>query len=57
MQGAEGILYVGIPMPGQGVIVCIVNIEGLAHLISLELGSSWLVNNRIDVETWNVLYN
>ena len=57
VQGAEGMLRVGIPTPVQGVIVRIANIEGLAHLIPLEPGQSWLVNNRIDVETWNVLYD
>ena len=57
VQGAEGILSVRIPTPAQVVIVRIANIEGLAHLIPLEPGQSWLVNNRIYVETWNVLYD
>ena len=51
MEGAEGMLCVGIPTPAQGVIVCIANIEGLVHLIPLEPGQSWLVNNRIDIDT------
>ena len=51
LQGVEGMLRVGIPTPAQGVIVCIAKIEGLAHLILLEPGKSWLVNNHIHVET------
>ena len=37
-------------------IVRIGDIEGMAHLIPLEAGRVWLVNNRIDLTTWNELY-
>jgi len=32
------------------------DMEGMAHLIPLEKDKVWLVNNRIDFNTWNVLY-
>ena len=37
-------------------IIRVKDIEGLAHLIPLEVGRVWLVNNRIDLTTWNELY-
>ena len=57
LQGAEGMLRVGFTTCGVGVIVSIAKIEGIAHLIPLEPEKSWLVNNRIDIETWNMLYD
>ncbi|KAF8434266.1 hypothetical protein BGX38DRAFT_1275618 [Terfezia claveryi] len=38
-------------------IVWIGDIEGMAHLIGLKEDSVWLVNNRIDINTWNKLYD
>jgi len=32
------------------------DMERMAHLIPLEKGKVWLVNNRIDFHTWNELY-
>jgi len=32
------------------------DMEGMAHLIPLEKDKVWLVNNRIDFNTWNELY-
>jgi len=32
-------------------VVCIGDIEGIAHFIPLEEGRLWLVNNRIDLST------
>ena len=32
------------------------DIEGMAHLIMLEKGKIWLVNNWIDFNMWNELY-
>jgi hypothetical protein len=56
-QGAEGMFRVGLPRGGaEGIIVRISQIEGMAHLVPLEPGESWLVNNRIDLETWNINY-
>jgi len=37
-------------------MVRIADIEGMAHVIPLEKGKLWLVNNRIDLITWNELY-
>ena len=37
-------------------IIRVKDIEGLAHLIPLEAVRVWLVNNRIDLTTWNELY-
>ena len=57
LQGAEGMLRVGWPTRNNSVVVKIAQIEGMAHLIPLEPGTSWLGNNRIDLETWNTMYN
>ena len=51
LQGAEGMLRVGFTTREAGVVIPIAKIEGVAHLIPLEPDQSWLVNNRIDVET------
>ena len=51
LQGAEGILRVGFTTRRAGVIIPIAKIEGITHLIPLEPEQSWLVNNRIDIET------
>ena len=56
LHRAEGMLRVGFTTREAGVIIPIAKIEGVAHLIPLEPEKSWLVNNRIDVETWNTLY-
>jgi len=37
-------------------VLRIADIEGMAHLILLEKNRVWLVNNRIDFNTWNELY-
>jgi len=34
-------------------VIRIADIEGMAHLIPLEKNRVWLVNNRIDFNTWN----
>ena len=51
LQGTEGMLCVGFTTRGAGVIIPIAKIKGIAHLIPLEREQSWLVNNRIDIET------
>ena len=50
-QGVEGMLRVRFQRKDEGEVVMIAQIEGMAHLIPLEPGESWLVNNRIDLET------
>ena len=57
VQGAEGMLRVRFQRKDEGEVVMIAQIEGMAHLIPLEPGESWLVNNRIDLETWNTIYD
>ena len=57
VHSVEGILRVGWPAKEENEVVRIAQIEGMAHLISLEAGESWLVNNRIDLETWNTIYD
>jgi hypothetical protein len=57
LQGVEGMLRVGFPPMAEGMVVPIAKIEGMAHLIPLEPGESWLVNNRVDLETWNTIYD
>jgi len=54
---AEGMLHVRLPMPSEGLVVPIAKIEGIANLSPLEPEESWLVNNRIDLETWNAIYD
>jgi len=50
-------LRVGFPATIEGMVVSIAKIKGMAHLIPLEPGESWLANNRIDLETWNTIYD
>ena len=57
LQGVEGMLYVAFPTTAEGMVVTIAKIEGIAHLIPLEPRESWLVNNRIDLEIWNTIYD
>jgi len=57
VQDAEGMVRVRLPTLVDDVVVGIAKIEGIAHLIPVELGESWLVNNRIDLETWNLMYD
>jgi len=57
LQSLEGMLRVAFPTTAEGIVVSIAKIEGMAYLIPLEPGKSWLVNNRIDLETWNTIYD
>jgi len=57
VQDAEGMLRVGWSTQEESIVVPIAKVEGMAHLIPLEPGESWLVNNRIDLETWDALYD
>jgi len=53
----EGMIRVQINGDGKEKhVIRVADIEGMAHLIPLEEGRSCLVNNRIDLNTWNVLY-
>lgn len=57
VQGAEGMLRIGWGTSEETMVVPIGKVEGMAHLIPLDPGVSWLVNNRIDLETWDSLYD
>ena len=54
-DGPEGMVRVGIPLKNH--VVRIGDIEGLAHLISMNPDNLYLVNNRIDVYTWNKIHD
>ena len=55
--GKEGIIRVELREEGKGLhIVRVKDIEGMAHLIPVDEGKVWLVNNRIVLTTWNELY-
>jgi len=56
-QGAEGKLRVGWGTREESVVVPIAKIEGMAQLIPLDPGETWLMNNRIDLKTWDALYD
>jgi hypothetical protein len=53
----EGMLRVGWPTNDNSEVIRIADIEGMAHLIPLEPEESWLVNNRIDIEMCNTIYD
>jgi len=55
--GEEGMMWMERCEEGKWTHVeRIPDIEGMAHVIPLEKGKLWLVNNRIDLITWNELY-
>ena len=55
--GEEGMIRVEWREDNRNVVVVqIGQIEGVAHLIAVEPGKVWLGHNRIDVMTWNELY-
>ena len=55
-HGEEGMLQVRVRAGRADHVVRIADIEGIAHLIPLESQKVWLVNNRIDLNTWNDLF-
>ena len=56
-DGTEGMVWVYIPEPTTNYVIRITDIEGMAHLIPIEHNGPWLVNNRIDVHTWNDVHD
>jgi len=54
-DGSEGMVCVGTPVKNH--VVCIGDIEGMAYLITINLDNLYLVNNRIDVHTWNEIHD
>ena len=55
VQGVEEMLRVGWPTDVESIVVRMAAIEGIVHLIPLEPEKSWLVKNRIDLESWNTI--
>jgi len=54
-DGPEGMVRVGIPMKNH--VVHIGDIQGLAHLISINPDNLSVVNNCINVHTWNKIHD
>ena len=55
--GEESMIRMECAGENQGFhIIRVKDIEELTHQIPLEVGRVWLVNNRIDLTTWNELY-
>jgi len=53
----EGMIQMEWMYRGKGVyFIRISHTEGMEYLIPLEKGKVWLVNARIDFNTWNKLY-
>ena len=51
----EGMSRVGCPITNH--VIRMTDIEGMAHLIAIEPNQLWLVNNRIDQQTWNEIHD
>ena len=54
-DGPEGMVRVGIPW--HNCVLPISQIEGMAHLIPIEPDQRWLINNHIDLITWNDIHD
>jgi len=54
-DGPEGMVRIGTPVKNH--VVYIGDIEGMAHLITINPDNLYLVNNRIDVHTWNEIHD
>jgi len=57
VQGVEEMVRIRWPTVEQSLVVRIAQVEGMAYLIPLEPGESWLVNTRIDLQSWNKIYD
>ena len=55
VQSVEGTLHAGWPKDVERIVVIIAVIEEIVHLIPLETEKRWLVDNRIDLESWNII--
>jgi hypothetical protein len=54
-DGPEGMVRVGTPAKNH--VVSIRHIEGMAHLVPINPENLYLVNNRIDLDTWNDIHD
>ena len=57
MSNEEGMIKVGLTERAKNVVMRASDIGGMVHLIPIEKDRLWLVNNRIDLHTWNLLYD
>ena len=55
LDGPEGMSRIGCPITNH--VIRITDIEGMAHLIAIEPDQLWLLNNRIDQQTWNEIHD
>ena len=53
--GPEGMIRISTPIKNH--VIGITGIEGMAHLILVDPGKLYLINNRIDVHTWNNIHD
>jgi len=54
-DGSEGMVRVGTPLKNHVVRIGV--IKEMAHLITINSDNLYLVNNRIDVHTWNEIHD
>ncbi|KAF8448466.1 hypothetical protein BGX38DRAFT_1142765 [Terfezia claveryi] len=50
-DGPEGMVRVGLPSKNH--VIRIADIESMAHLVPIHDGELYIINNRIDLYTWN----
>ena len=53
--GPEGMVRVGTS--NKNLVMCIADIEGMAYLVPIEPDKLYLLNNRIDINTWNDIHD
>ncbi|KAF8441110.1 hypothetical protein BGX38DRAFT_1144420 [Terfezia claveryi] len=54
-DGPEGMVHIGLPSTDH--VIRIADIEGMAHLIPIHDEELYIVNNRIDLHTWNDIHD
>ena len=57
VHGVKRMLRVGWYTDIGSIVVKIAMIQEMAYLILLEPEKSWLVNNKIDLKSWNIIYD
>ena len=57
MSNEEGMIKVGLTERAKNLVVRASDIGGMVDLIPVEKDRLWLVNNRIDLHSWNLLYD
>ena len=54
-RGPDGMVCFGTP--NKNLVMCIADSEGMAHLVPIEPDKLYLLNNRIDINTWNDIHD